>query len=335
MTRFFSFIVPVYNRPEELAELLASLARQEYENFEVVIVEDGSDVKSDRVVEKHGNKLKINYISLHRSGPSVARNSGMQAAQGDYLIFVDSDCLVPPDYLKIVNDFLEVTPVDFFGGPDKAAGNFNLTQKSISYAMTSFLTTGGIRGGKKQVDKFYPRSFNMGISREAFRTIGGFPDTRMHPGEDMVFAIELIKRGIRSGLIQDAYVYHKRRTSFGKFYRQVRGFGKTRYIISGVYPETFRIFFLFPTLFVLGVAVLLILSVWINWLFILPVMLWIVLILADATIRSRNLLVGLMAVWASAIQLSAYGLGFLSAWIKKGLLGRDEYGVFNHGFYPR
>jgi len=201
--------------------------------------------------------------------------------------------------------------------------------------MTSFLTTGGIRGGKKQVDKFYPRSFNMGISREAFRTIGGFPDTRMHPGEDMVFAIELIKRGIRSGLIQDAYVYHKRRTSFGKFYRQVRGFGKTRYIISGVYPETFRIFFLFPTLFVLGVAVLLILSVWINWLFILPVMLWIVLILADATIRSRNLLVGLMAVWASAIQLSAYGLGFLSAWIKKGLLGRDEYGVFNHGFYPR
>jgi glycosyltransferase involved in cell wall biosynthesis len=335
MTRFYSFIVPVYDRPEELAELLSSLAGQRYGSFEVVIVEDGSDVRSDRVVDEFRNKLKINYISLPRSGPSVARNSGMQAAQGDYLLFVDSDCLVPPDYLKTVNDFLNGTPVDFFGGPDKAAGNFNLTQKAISYAMTSFLTTGGIRGGKKQVDKFYPRSFNMGISREAFRTIGGFPDTRMHPGEDMVFAIELIKRGIKSGLIQDAYVYHKRRTSFGKFYRQVRGFGKTRYIISKVYPDTFRIFFLFPTIFVLGVAGLLILSLWISWLFIFPVLLWIALIFVDASVRNRNLMVGLMAVWASMIQMAGYGLGFLSAWIKKGLLGQDEYGVFTRGFYTR
>ncbi len=151
MTRFYSFIVPVYNRPEELAELLSSLARQEYDSFEVVIVEDGSDMKSDRVVEEYGNSLKINYISLPRSGPSVARNSGMQAAKGDFMLFVDSDCLIPPGYLTTINDFLDVTPVDFFGGPDKAAGNFNLTQKAISYAMTSFLTTGGIRGGKKQV----------------------------------------------------------------------------------------------------------------------------------------------------------------------------------------
>ncbi len=175
----------------------------------------------------------------------------------------------------------------------------------------------------------------MGISREAFRTIGGFPDTRMHPGEDMVFAIELIKRGIKSGLIPDAYVYHKRRTSLGKFYRQVWGFGKTRYIISRVYPDTFRIFFLFPSLFVLGVAGLLIVSLWISWLCILPVLLWIVLIFVDAGVRNRNLMVGLISVWGSMIQMAGYGLGFLSAWIKKGLLGQDEYGVFTRGFYSR
>lgn len=335
MTRFFSFIVPVYNRPEELAELLSSLAGQEYVNFEVVVVEDGSDLKSDRVVEEYRDNLKINYINLPRSGPSKARNCGMQAAQGDYLLFTDSDCLIPPGYLTAVNHFLDTSPVDFFGGPDKAAGDFNPTQKAVSYAMTSILTTGGIRGGKKQVDKFFPRSFNMGISRKAFETIGGFPDTKMHPGEDMVFAIELIKRGITSGLIPNACVFHKRRTSFGKFYRQVRGFGKTRLIISRVYPETFRIFFLFPTLFVLGVAGLLILTPLIAWWFILPVLLWMLLILADATIRSRNPKVGLLAVWASMIQMAGYGLGFLSAWIKNGLLGKDEYDVFARGFYPR
>jgi len=334
MNRFFSFIVPVYNRPEELTGLLASLCTLDSGRFEVVVIEDGSDQKSDEVIGDFKGKLDIQYLILPRSGPSKARNAGMAAARGDYFIFIDSDCLVPSHYLAALDAYLNGNALGLFGGPDRSAADFSLVQKAISCAMTSFLTTGGIRGGRKQVGKFYPRSFNMGISRAAYESAGGFPDTRMHPGEDMVYAIELIRKGLSSGLIPEAYVYHKRRTSFRKFFRQVYGFGKTRYIISRVYPETFRLFFLFPTLFVAGVIALVILSFLSAWLWILPFLLWSLMILVDATVRQRNLAVGILAVLASLIQLTGYGTGFFKAWVEGGVLGRDEYGVFDRGFYP-
>lgn len=342
MTRQYSFIVPVYNRPGEMTELLDSLANQTYRAFEVVIVEDGSSIKSDQVVATYADQMPIRYFDQPKSGPSIARNFGMEQAIGDYLIFVDSDCILPPDYLMKVDDFLEKHPVDFFGGPDRAAGNFNRVQKAISYAMTSFLTTGGIRGGRRQVSKFHPRSFNMGISRQAWIATGGYPVTRMHPGEDMVFSIELIKAGFTTALIPEAFVYHKRRTSLNQFYRQVHGFGKTRVIISKVYPDTFKLFFLLPTLFVYGngllvaLAILLAILMHSAWPLLLaaPLLLWLLLVSIDATIRTGSPLTAFKALLASMIQMAGYGTGFLGAWFKACVRKVDEYEVFGKGFYP-
>jgi glycosyltransferase involved in cell wall biosynthesis len=334
MERFFSIIVPVFNRPDELEELLASLAGQTYKSFEVVVVEDGSRVKSDRVAGKYHETLNLVYLDLPHSGPSISRNEGMKVAKGDYLVFIDSDCIVPEKYLFTINGFLDKSPLDLFGGPDKASTGFNLNQKAISYAMTSFLTTGGIRGGKKQIDRFHPRSFNMGISRKAYESIGGFPLTEMHPGEDMVFTIELIKRGFQSGLIADAYVYHKRRTSFRKFFKQVKGFGYTRHVISKVYPETFKLFFLFPSLFLIGLVLLAVgASILSPWL-LSPYLLWAFMILVDSTLRNRSVWIGLGSVWASLIQMCGYGYGFLASFTETTLLRRDKFGVFKSGFYP-
>jgi glycosyltransferase involved in cell wall biosynthesis len=335
MERFYSFIVPVYNRPGELAELLQSLVRQNYRLFEVVIVEDGSNVRSDALVKSYADQLTIQYIDLPRSGPSVARNAGTIAAHGDYFIYVDSDCILPVSYLHHIDQFLQYNPLDFFGGPDQASENFSRTQKAISYAMTSFLTTGGVRGGKKKIDKFYPRSFNMGVSRKAFETVGGFPITRMHPGEDMVFSIELIKSGFASGLIRDAFVYHKRRTTLGKFFKQVFGFGKTRVMISKVYPDTFRIFYLAPALFLAGTVALAAISTIFGIRAFAPLLIWMVLVFLDASWRNQSLLTGAISVIASLIQLYGYGWGFLRACWSVFVLRRDPYGVFEEGFYAQ
>jgi glycosyltransferase involved in cell wall biosynthesis len=332
--RFYSFIVPVFNRPGELAELLESMAGQTFRNFEVVIIEDGSDLKSDQLAGKYSGKISIQYLDLAHSGPSLARNLGTQAAKGDYFIYVDSDCILPKGYLAEIDRFLVNSPLEFFGGPDRASESFDLTQKAISYAMTSFLTTGGIRGGKKKIDRFYPRSFNMGVSRKAFETVGGYPETRMHPGEDMVFSIELISNGFASGLIPDAFVYHKRRTKLSRFFKQVFGFGKTRYIISRVYPQTFNLFYLAPSVFLCGSLVLVAFWLLFGVLFIIPLLFWAVLVLLDATARNRSVLTGLVSVLASCIQLYGYGSGFLSAFWSAGILRKDEYGVFTQGFYP-
>jgi GT2 family glycosyltransferase len=334
MERTYSFIIPVYNRPGELAELLESMATQTYSNFEVVIIEDGSDLRSDYLAKEYSGKLNIRYVDLTHCGPSLARNAGTRAAKGDYFIYIDSDCLLPADYLNNIDRFLEKQPLDLFGGPDRASEDFSLTQKAISYAMTSFLTTGGIRGGKKKIDRFYPRSFNMGVSRKAFEAVGGFPETRMHPGEDMVFSIELINKGFSSGLIRDAYVYHKRRTTLGRFFKQVFGFGKTRYIISRVYPETFNLFYLAPSLFLAGSILLVTLWLLFGFLFLLPLMFWVILVFLDATIRNGSFFTGFIAVIASFIQMYGYGSGFLSAWWSVSIRGKDQYGVFFRGFYP-
>ncbi len=335
MKRTYSFIIPVYNRPDELSELLETISRQEYREFEVIVVEDGSDIRSEEVVNRYREAIPVLYLDLPRSGPALARNAGMKASRGQYLLFVDSDCLIPPEYLGRIDAFLDENPLDVFGGPDKASEEFTPVQKAISYAMTSFLTTGGIRGGKKKVDRFYPRSFNMGISRRAYENIGGYPVTRMHPGEDMVFSIELIKRGFSSGLIPCAQVYHKRRTSLFKFFKQVQGFGKTRYIISKVYPETFRLFFLFPSLFLIGFLGLIVLSVFVNYWFLVPVIGWGTLIFLDSSLRNRSIGIGIRSVGTSLIQLCGYGLGFISSWARHAATGQDEYGVFRKGFYPK
>jgi glycosyltransferase involved in cell wall biosynthesis len=328
----FSIIIPVYNRPDEMKELLDSLAAQSYKDFELVVVEDGSSDKSEELCQQYQDQIQISYYYKENQGPSIARNYGLARAKGNYYLFFDSDCILPAHYMETIHKELSENFVDCYGGPDGAMDDFSDFQKAVSYAMTSFFTTGGIRGGKKQVHKFHPRSFNLGFSKKVYENTGGFPITSMHPGEDMVFAIEVIKRGFETRLVRDAYVFHKRRISFKKFYKQVFGFGKTRYIISCHYPETFKIFFVFPSLFTLGCVGAILLGIFLP-VFLAPIALYTTLLLIDAVFRCKSVKVGVIALLASFVQLFGYGIGFIDAVWKHKILGKDEFGVMDKGFY--
>ncbi len=330
----FSIIVPVFNRPGEVRELLESLSKQTEKNFELVIVEDGSTEPCKQVADEYASQIEIQYFFKKNEKPAIARNYGAKHAGGDYFLFFDSDCIIPEKYFEIINKELTENYVDAFGGPDAAHPQFNTTQKAISYSMTSFFTTGGIRGGGEKIDKFYPRSFNMGISRKAFETIGGFPVTGMHPGEDMVFSVEIVKQGFKTRLIRSAYVYHKRRNTLKTFYKQVFRFGKTRVIISKFYPETFKIFFWFPTLFTLGTLGLILVSPICFWSLTL-ILFYTLTVFTDSVLRNKSFAVAAISVVTSFIQLFGYGFGFLISWWRVHITKTDEYKVFANGFYKK
>jgi len=330
----FSIIVPVFNRPDEVRELLESLSRQTEKNFELVIVEDGSTEPCKTVVDEFSNRIETQYFFKKNEKPAIARNFGAKHAKGEYFLFFDSDCIIPEKYFEIINRELSDNYVDAYGGPDAAHPQFNTTQKAISYSMTSFFTTGGIRGGGEKIDKFYPRSFNMGISRTAFEKIGGFPVTGMHPGEDMVFSVEIVKQGFRTRLIREAYVYHKRRNTLKTFYKQVFRFGKTRVVISKFYPETFKIFFWFPTLFALGTLALIASSPICLW-SLSPILFYALAVFTDSLFRNKSFTVGAISVITSFYQLFGYGFGFLTSWWRVNITKSDEYKVFGKGFYLR
>jgi len=329
----FSFIIPVYNRPEETKELLESLSNQIDTGFEIVIIEDGSSLKSDEVVITFTNKLNISYLYKTNTGPGDSRNYGMQKAKGNYYIILDSDCILPPDYFINVKKALQKDYVDCFGGPDKALDSFSDTQKAINYAMTSFLTTGGIRGGSEKVGKFQPRSFNMGLSKKAFEDSNGFG--LIHPGEDPDLSIRLWKKGYQTRLIKEAYVYHKRRIDWNKFYTQVNKFGKARPILDSWYPEYAKITFWLPTLFlgfIFFALVMLLFS------FYLPIIILIVYFLAlfiDSTLRNKNGKVGIMSIIATLIQFYGYGKGFLESFFKVKLLKVKPEQAFPSLFFKK
>lgn len=329
----FSIIIPVYNRPDEMKELLESLSKQTYQDFELVVVEDGSIIKSDELCKEYSDTINISYYFKENAGPSIARNYGLEHAKGNYFLFFDSDCILPAHYMATINKELSEDFIDCYGGPDRAMADFSDFQKAVSYAMTSFFTTGGIRGGKKQVHKFHPRSFNLGFSKAVYESTGGFPVTRMHPGEDMVFAIEVIKRGFNTRLIENAYVFHKRRISFKKFYKQVFGFGKTRYIISQHYPETFKIFFLFPSFFTIGLGLLILLGLIQSPLYFLLILIYATMLFIDSIIKGSSLKVSLLSIASSFVQLCGYGMGFMDAVWKHKILNKDEFGVMDSSFY--
>ena len=321
-----SFIVPVYNRPDEVRELLTSLAEQTDGDFELILVEDGSAVPSKSVVDEYSNQLNIRYFFKENEGPSIGRNYGIKEAVGDYFLFVDSDCILPPHYVETVRSFLISNPeVDAFGGPDRADAKFNTLQKAISYSMTSFFTTGGIRGAKKQVDKFYPRSFNLGFSRKVYEQIGGFPDTKLHPGEDMILAIEIIKNGFKTALISKAYVFHKRRTSLSQFKRQVFRFGFVRYVISLMYPETFKSFFTIPTVLTLGFFFAILMGLAARFEVAFLYLVYFGLVFIDASIKNKSLIVGFAAVMTTAVQIYGYGTGFLYSVFKSRQMGKEPF----------
>ncbi len=342
----YSFIVPVYNRPDEVDELLASLLTQTVTDFEVVIVEDGSSKPCKEVCDKYAGKLDLHYHTKPNSGPGQSRNYGAERARGEYLIVLDSDVVLPAGYLKAVDDELRREPADAFGGPDRAHDSFTDTQKAISYSMTSFFTTGGIRGGKKKLDKFYPRSYNMGVRRDVYLRLGGF--SKMRFGEDIDFSIRIFKAGCRCRLFPEAWVWHKRRTDFRKFFRQVFNSGIARINLYKKYPESLKLVHLLPMVFTVGVTALVLTSAvgralmhyddlhrwyWLcagPW---LPILLYCLLIFAGSAAANRSLKVGLLSVPAAFIQLYGYGCGFLTAWWRRCVMGRDEFHAFDKTFY--
>jgi glycosyltransferase involved in cell wall biosynthesis len=314
----FSIIIPVYNRPDEIKELLESLTRQTYKNFEVVIVEDGSTLKCDEIVRDFMGKLDIHYFYKENSGQGFSRNFGFDLAKGDYFVVFDSDCIIPENYFDVVNYSLSKNHLDAYGGPDRAHPNFTPVQKAISYSMTSFYATGGIRGNKKRVGTFHPRSFNMGISREVFDKTKGYIITRM--AEDLEFSIRIINAGFKVGLIDDAYVYHKRRTSFKQFFKQLHFFGRGRINLYRFFPKELKLLHFFPALFFLF-CIFCFMSLFISeklFTFCVGVLLiYSLLIFIDSTIKNKSIKVGILSVVAVFTQLWGYGIGFIEELYKE------------------
>ena len=342
----FSFVIPVFNRPEEVDELLHSMTCLTVKDFEVVVVEDGSTRTCKNVCQSYEGTLDIHYLAKKNSGPGLSRNYGAEHAKGEYLIVLDSDVVLPEGYLEAVLAEINRQDTDAFGGPDRAHASFTDTQKAISYAMTSFFTTGGIRGGKKKLDKFYPRSFNMGIRRKAYLKLGGF--SRMRFGEDIDFSIRIFKAGYKCRLFPNAWVWHKRRTDFRKFFRQVFNSGIARINLYKKYPDSLKPVHLLPMAFTVGVTALVLTSAagrllmeydnidkwyWLcaaPW---LPILLYALLLFVGSLVENRSVKVALLSVPAAFIQLTGYGSGFLTAWWKRCVLKRDEFHAFEKNFY--
>ncbi len=308
----YSIIVPVYNRPQEMDELLISIINQDYDGFvEVCVIEDGSTLKSDVVVEKYREQLSIRYYEKENSGPGASRNYGMRKAKGNYFIILDSDVILPPQYLAEVNKTLENNFTDAFGGPDAAHKDFTSLQKAINYSMTSFLTTGGIRGKKKGVGKFQPRSFNMGISRKAFEKTKGFSDLRA--GEDIDLTFRLWEVGFETQLIDEAFVYHKRRNSIPSFFKQTFAFGTARPKLNKRYPKTAKLTYWFPSVFALGFDLSILLLFFGYWQLAAFFGFYLVAIFSDSTVENKSIKVGFLSIITSLTQFFGYGLGFLES----------------------
>ncbi len=360
----YSIIVPVYNRPDEVDELLESLTEQTFKDMEVVIVEDGSTKPCESVVHKYAGKLQLRYYTKENSGPGPTRNFAAERSQGEFLIFLDSDCVLPPDFLKEVEAELNKQECDAWGGPDRAHESFTPVQKAISYSMTSFITTGGIRGGKKQMDKkFYPRSFNLGIRRSLYRQLGGFSSMRF--GEDIDLSLRIYKSGATCRLFPEAWVWHKRRTDFKKFFKQVHNSGIARINLMKRHPGSLKLVHLLPAVFTIGVFLCLLLflvglvftglglyvgffggtgcnmglivaylGAAIMLLALLPLLLFSLLVFVDSSIRNHSIKIGFLSIWASFIQLIGYGTGFIRAWWLRCICGRnEELQAFKENFY--
>lgn len=341
----YSLIIPVYNRPDEVDELLASLEAQTLKDFEVVVVEDGSTIPCLNIVNEHASRLALRYFQKENSGPGQSRNYGAERSQGEYLIVLDSDCVLPQGYLQAVDEELERRPSDAFGGPDRAHDSFTPVQKAINYSMTSFFTTGGIRGGKKKLDKFYPRSFNMGVHSELYKRLGGFSAMRF--GEDIDFSIRIFKSGASCRLFPEAWVWHKRRTDMKKFFKQVHNSGIARINLMKRHPGSLKLVHLLPAIFTVGVvslALLFVLGVvlfalglcgwWVMVAALAPLLLYSILIFVDSLVQNRSLKVAALSIYASFVQLLGYGTGFIRAWWLRCVCGRnEELQAFRDNFY--
>lgn len=330
MELYFSIIIPIYNRPDELDELLLSIVSQQFKNnFEVIVVEDGSDVPSKHIVDSYRDKLNIAYYTKDNSGPGLSRNFGMQKAKGNYYIILDSDCILPKNYLSTVLKSLLHNFTDAFGGADAAHSSFTNIQKAINYAMTSVLTTGGIRGNKN-LKKFQPRSFNMGISKKAFKATAGFSHIRF--GEDINLTFRLWENNFETQFIEEAFVYHKRRINWNSFFKQTFNFGAARPILNKLHPNTAKLTYWFPSIFVVG----LLLSILISFLNFNGITyfftIYFIFVFFDALIKNKNVVVAFLSIVATLVMFFGYGLGFVRSMFRLSILSKSVKDAFPEMF---
>ncbi|XOV91482.1 MAG: glycosyltransferase [Bacteroidota bacterium] len=314
----FSIVVPVYNRPDEIAELLGTLVDQSYKDFEVIVVEDGSTTPCSEVVQSYADRLDIKYFTKPNEGQGFARNFGYSKASGDYFIVFDSDCLIPGHYLQSVDDELKKQWVDAYGGPDTFHESFSILQKAISHTMTSSLTTGGMRGGKVRVSGFHPRSFNMGISQEVFQKTKGYRIPFM--GEDMEFSKRILSEGFKTALFPDAFVYHKRRTSLVKFSKQLKYFGRARINLTRFHQDQLKLIHFLPIVFVLGTMGAIILSLMkfqIGFVGLGILVIYFLMVVIDGIVKTKSIGAGLVSPIVVLIQFFSYSYGLLYEWIRK------------------
>ena len=314
----YSIIIPVFNRPEEVEELLESLSKQSFTNFEVLIIEDGSTKRSEAVFEKYAGRLSIQYFFKPNTGPGPSRNFGFEKARGNYFVVVDSDCTLPPEYFEMVDKHLASKPLDAWGGPDRGHEKFSSLQRAMAYTMSSFLTTGGIRGGKNKSGSFQPRSFNMGMSRKVWEKTGGFKFDRL--AEDIELSIRIRKAGFKVGLIPEAFVFHKRRAELYEFFRQVEGFGKGRVRVGKVHPGEIRIAHWFPSLMLLAYLALPIVIVTnrpAGMVLGITLIAYSFLIFLGCIVETRSWTTALLSVPSAVVQLVGYGYGFISEKVRK------------------
>jgi glycosyltransferase involved in cell wall biosynthesis len=313
----YSVIIPVYNRPDEIDDLLSSLVAQTYSNFEVIVVEDGSTLKSESVVKKYSDKLHIQYFYKPNSGPGPSRNFGFEMAKGEYFVIFDSDCILPPTYFEAVETVLSFEKVDAWGGPDRGHENFTLLQQAMAHTMSSFLTTGGIRGAKKIIGSYQPRSFNMGMSKETYLRTGGFCFDRF--AEDIELSIRMKKLNLNVVLVPDAFVFHKRRSTLTQFFRQVSNFGKGRVLVGRYHPGEVKWVHWFPSLFLIGLflcPLAFLLHKWLGIAMILGYTLYMSLVAVEGFLNTKSVAVALLSIPATIIQLTGYGSGFLAEKLK-------------------
>ncbi len=322
---FYSFIIPVYNRPEEIAELLESLSRQTFRNFEALVIDDGSSEKSETVVASFNERLNISYFFKENTGQGFTRNFGFERAKGDFFIILDSDCILPEHYLEVVNRQLENVYLDAYGGPDRAHPSFTAVQKAINYSMTSLFTTGGIRGNKRHLGPYHPRSFNMGISRKVYESTGGFIISRL--GEDIEFSIRIINQGFKTGFIEEAFVYHKRRTDLSRFFQPLQFFGQARINIYTLYKNELKAVHFFPAMFTLGQILLCLLGLFFFKVFLVFFffnLAYALLIFTDSFFQNKNIKVAFLSIAAAYVQLIAYGTGFMREFWKRIILKKNH-----------
>lgn len=307
------------------------MLKQNYkDDFDVVIVEDGSKIRASTIIKQFSDRLTINYFFKENSGPGLSRNFGMQKATGDYFIILDSDCILPDTYLTEVDTALKNSFTDAFGGADAAHDSFTKTQKSINYSMTSVLTTGGIRGHKNLKNKFQLRSFNMGISKAAFEKTKGFGKQRF--GEDIDLTFRLWQHDFESQFIEKAFVYHKRRTNWQSFFRQTFNFGAARPILNKQHPNSSKVTYWFPSLFVLGLLISIVtIQGEYNW-FLAFYGIYFTLIFVDSLLKNKNSAVAALSVFSTLIQFLGYGLGFLRSFFRLNVLQKSMKETFPRMF---